>query len=144
MGHTDSFKWVKRPADVPKGARSSSAERKALACPASCSGDFASSAAVEPSWKLTGRTGAFCYMAPEVLRNQAYNEKVDVFSFGIMLFEVFSKRLMCADYMNGGADYDESEVHAHRWLLGGDPPSPCACLRLCGRSLSAVGREPRC
>ena len=28
------------------------------------------------------------YMAPEVFRSEPYNEKADVFSFGIMLYEV--------------------------------------------------------
>lgn len=37
---------------------------------------------------LTGRTGSLMYMAPEVLRNQKYNEKVDVFSYGVILYEV--------------------------------------------------------
>lgn len=29
------------------------------------------------------------YMAPEVLLGQPYNEKIDVFSFGIIMYELF-------------------------------------------------------
>lgn len=44
-------------------------------------------------WRLTGQTGSCMYMAPEVFRNLPYNEKVDVFSFGVLLYEVFSRTL---------------------------------------------------
>lgn len=37
---------------------------------------------------LTGRTGSLMYMAPEVLRNQRYDEKVDVFSYGVIFYEL--------------------------------------------------------
>ena len=33
------------------------------------------------------------WMAPEMLRGESYNEKVDVFSYGIMLCEVCSGRV---------------------------------------------------
>lgn len=38
--------------------------------------------------ELTGRTGSLMYMAPEVLRYQKYNEKVDVFSYGVIMYEL--------------------------------------------------------
>jgi len=37
------------------------------------------------TYKLTGETGSFRYMAPEVAKNQPYNERADVFGFGILL-----------------------------------------------------------
>lgn len=40
---------------------------------------------------LSGRTGSLMYMAPEVLANKRYNEKVDVYSFGIILYEVMAR-----------------------------------------------------
>ncbi|GIL80732.1 hypothetical protein Vretifemale_10044 [Volvox reticuliferus] len=33
-------------------------------------------------------------MAPEVYRNMPYNEKVDVFSLGVLMYEVFSRTLL--------------------------------------------------
>lgn len=36
---------------------------------------------------MTGKTGSLLYMSPEVLRSDMYNEKVDVFSFGTILYE---------------------------------------------------------
>mmetsp|Transcript_37087 Transcript_37087/g.77068 ORF Transcript_37087/g.77068 Transcript_37087/m.77068 type:complete len:525 (-) Transcript_37087:465-2039(-) len=39
-------------------------------------------------YRLTGHTGSRRYMAPEVALDQDYNETVDVFSFGILLWEL--------------------------------------------------------
>lgn len=37
---------------------------------------------------MTGMAGTYHWMAPEVLYNEAYNEKVDVHSFAIVLYEI--------------------------------------------------------
>ncbi len=34
------------------------------------------------------------YMAPEVHQRLPYNEKADVFSYGVMLYEVLSRQLL--------------------------------------------------
>ncbi|KAL5728643.1 non-specific serine/threonine protein kinase [Ranunculus cassubicifolius] len=39
---------------------------------------------------FTGETGTYVYMAPEVIRYEAYNEKCDVFSFGVILNELIT------------------------------------------------------
>ena len=71
-------------------------------------------------YDMTGKTGAFCYMAPEVLMGQPYNELVDVFSFGIVMFELVSRRLISADMMNT-TEWDESEGHAYKVAAGFRP-----------------------
>jgi serine/threonine protein kinase len=75
------------------------------------------------SYVLTGRTGAFCYMAPEVLMGQPYSESVDVFSLGVIMHELFSRRLLCAALMNTN-EWDESEGHARRVAAGFRPAIP--------------------
>ena len=40
---------------------------------------------------LTGQTGSARYMAPEVHRGEQYNQKVDVYSFGIVAWEMFTR-----------------------------------------------------
>jgi len=40
------------------------------------------------SYRLTGNTGTMRYMAPEVALSQGYTEKADVYSFGIVLWQV--------------------------------------------------------
>jgi serine/threonine protein kinase len=51
-------------------------------------------------YKLTGRTGSIPYMAPEVMLCQKYNHKVDVYSFGILLWEIFSLKIPCKGFNN--------------------------------------------
>ena len=58
-------------------------------------------------WKFADATqavGSLMYMAPELFTSHSYNEKVDVFSFAIMSFELFSGRLLAlrSDFMVGG------------------------------------------
>ncbi|CAN1217255.1 Serine/threonine-protein kinase STY17 [Linum perenne] len=39
---------------------------------------------------LTGETGTYVYMAPEVISCQPYNEKCDVYSFAVILNEIIT------------------------------------------------------
>ncbi|XP_024027695.1 integrin-linked protein kinase 1 [Morus notabilis] len=40
-------------------------------------------------YKMTGRTGSYRYMAPEVYRRELYGKAVDVFSFALIVYEMF-------------------------------------------------------
>ncbi|CAK9198672.1 unnamed protein product [Sphagnum jensenii] len=40
-------------------------------------------------YKMTGETGSYRYMAPEVFLHQKYDKSVDVFSFAMILYEMF-------------------------------------------------------
>jgi serine/threonine protein kinase len=39
---------------------------------------------------LANDTGTFRWMAPEMMKHKAYGRKVDVYSFGLILWEMFS------------------------------------------------------
>jgi len=43
-------------------------------------------------YKMTGKTGSLRYMAPEIVNQCPYNYKVDVYSFGIILWELLSNK----------------------------------------------------
>jgi hypothetical protein len=45
------------------------------------------------TYELTGNTGSLRYMAPEVAQKKPYSEKVDVYSFGIMLWQMARDRV---------------------------------------------------
>lgn len=40
-------------------------------------------------YRLTGETGSYRYMAPEVFRHEPYNQNVDVYSFAMIIFQLF-------------------------------------------------------
>ncbi len=44
-------------------------------------------------YKLTPQTGSIPYMAPECMMKENYNHKVDIYSFGILLWEIFSLKI---------------------------------------------------
>nr|GEW56721.1 serine/threonine-protein kinase STY17-like [Tanacetum cinerariifolium] len=54
---------------------------------------------------FTGETGTYVYMAPEVIRSEPYDEKCDVYSFGIILNE-----LLTGHYPYIETDYGPSKV----------------------------------
>ena len=56
-------------------------------------GDFGLSRAKEVQHTMTGQCGTFQWMSPEVMQSQRYTEKADVFSFGIILWEVLFRQV---------------------------------------------------
>ncbi|XP_059840144.1 dual specificity testis-specific protein kinase 2-like isoform X1 [Hypanus sabinus] len=66
--------------------------------------------------------GSPFWMAPEVLRSEPYNEKADVFSYGIIMCEIIARVQADPDYLprtvNFGLDYD-----AFQNMVGDCPPS---------------------
>ena len=45
----------------------------------------------EDSGMMTGQAGTFHWMAPEVLENSPYTQSADVYSFGIVLWEILAR-----------------------------------------------------
>lgn len=41
---------------------------------------------------LTGETGTYLYMSPEMIRHELYNSRTDVFSWGVLLVELISQQ----------------------------------------------------
>ncbi|CAI0394416.1 unnamed protein product [Linum tenue] len=49
-------------------------------------------------YKMTGETGSYRYMAPEVFKHRKYDKKVDVFSFAMILYEMLEGEPPLASY----------------------------------------------
>ncbi|KAJ1423678.1 Serine-threonine/tyrosine-protein kinase, catalytic domain [Sesbania bispinosa] len=49
-------------------------------------------------YKMTGETGSYRYMAPEVFKHRRYDKKVDVFSFAMILYEMLEGEPPFANY----------------------------------------------
>ncbi|CAD7700290.1 unnamed protein product [Ostreobium quekettii] len=78
---------------------------------------------VDAKYELTGRTGSLMYMAPEVFRCEKYNEKVDVFSFAIIMYELLRKSVLLVFVATTGSPEDV-ERHAENIVNGMRPPMP--------------------
>lgn len=59
---------------------------------------------------LTSVVGSPIYMAPQILRGEKYNSKCDVWSFGIIIFEVFMY-LLCSCSMDTFLGIKNCMVH---------------------------------
>ncbi|KAK6119166.1 hypothetical protein DH2020_047098 [Rehmannia glutinosa] len=49
-------------------------------------------------YKMTGETGSYRYMAPEVFKHRKYDKKVDVFSFAMILYEMLEGEAPMSNY----------------------------------------------
>eukprot|EP01025_Chloroclados_australasicus_P062356 TRINITY_DN818_c0_g2_i3.p2 TRINITY_DN818_c0_g2~~TRINITY_DN818_c0_g2_i3.p2 ORF type:complete len:356 (-),score=28.79 TRINITY_DN818_c0_g2_i3:2257-3324(-) len=74
-------------------------------------------------YKLSGLTGSYLYMAPEVFMNRPYNEKVDVFSFGVIAFELFARDMIYCRAVRFGSP-EEVLDHAGKCAGGERQPIP--------------------
>ena len=65
-------------------------------------------------YNLTGNTGSRRYMAPEVAKECPYDRSVDVYSFGILLWELCSAEKPFFGYSSG--------KHMQQVVIGGERP----------------------
>jgi serine/threonine protein kinase len=87
-------------------------------------------------YKMTGETGSYRYMAPEVFRHEKYDKSVDVFSFAMILYEM----------MEGVAPFEEDEAYEAARLVAEEnrrpemmriktyPPGMCELIHKCWSS----------
>ncbi|CAK0785797.1 hypothetical protein CVIRNUC_009008 [Coccomyxa viridis] len=83
-----------------------------------------SMSAVENMFDLTGRTGSYFYMAPEVLHNEPYNEKADIFSFGVLMYEVLTGTITSQIVVGPTGNARAAEVYAAKVAGGYRRPLP--------------------
>eukprot|EP00904_Undaria_pinnatifida_P012456 jgi/Undpi1/8340/HiC_scaffold_25.g10809.m1 len=78
-------------------------------------------------YNMTGETGSARYMAPEVAESRPYNEKVDVYSYGVILWEMTTLK---KPFDGMGRDRFFSQVvrGSHRPPINKKWPKPWAAL----------------
>lgn len=69
----------------------------------------------------SGQSGSYLYMAPEVNQCEEYNQTADVFSFGTVMFEVFSQNLISHTLAFSKSDMKE---YANKVSTGFRPEIP--------------------
>mmetsp|Transcript_8453 Transcript_8453/g.7574 ORF Transcript_8453/g.7574 Transcript_8453/m.7574 type:complete len:653 (+) Transcript_8453:60-2018(+) len=67
------------------------------------------------TYRLTGNTGTLRYMAPEVALGRGYNNTVDVYSFGIILWQVLKNKIPFKNM--------SKKMYMERVVMGGLRPS---------------------
>jgi len=72
---------------------------------------------------MTAATGSLTYMAPEVFKGERYNEKVDIFSLGVIMYELFTGLALAARLYHAGTAV-ELRNHANRTSQGKRMPMP--------------------
>eukprot|EP00877_Chromochloris_zofingiensis_P013896 jgi/Chrzof1/8760/Cz03g23150.t1 len=59
--------------------------------------DFGVARIIECNGHMTAETGTYRWMAPEVIEHKPYDEKADVFSFGVVLWELLTSKIPYSD-----------------------------------------------
>ena len=67
------------------------------------------------AYQMSGHTGTLVYMAPEVYLNQPYNEKVDVYSYAMIIWEIISGEQIFRNM--------STEQHMQEVVIGGHRPA---------------------
>jgi serine/threonine protein kinase len=88
FGLSKSLKLGKAEVDTSTGSNTSKDDSNGQAA-ASGVADSASSKRKGDTYKLTGETGSYRYMAPEVFRHDLYNHKVDQYAFAMIAYQLF-------------------------------------------------------
>jgi mitogen-activated protein kinase kinase kinase 7 len=80
--------------------------------------DFGTVAELHTS--MTNNKGTAAWMAPEVFRGKAYDQKCDIFSFGIFLWEMISRRFLhfqrCSKFRKLRPPFDNWDLNPYAIL----------------------------
>ena len=101
-------------------------------------GDFGSSKRMEAvhSTFMPNGVGTISYMAPEIVAGWPYNNTVDIYSLGLVLYQLLNNGRM--PFLPADGRYNEQEIDAanYRRLHGEELPS-LAGTKICGDTVSA-------
>mmetsp|Transcript_35382 Transcript_35382/g.42596 ORF Transcript_35382/g.42596 Transcript_35382/m.42596 type:complete len:208 (+) Transcript_35382:124-747(+) len=77
---------------------------------------------MKDTYTMTGKTGSYRYMAPEASQHDKcqYDEKVDVFAFAIMMYELMSQQLLLTDPVSRDQEFNDMQ-HADKVAAGWRP-----------------------
>mmetsp|Transcript_86180 Transcript_86180/g.239886 ORF Transcript_86180/g.239886 Transcript_86180/m.239886 type:complete len:428 (+) Transcript_86180:146-1429(+) len=91
------------------------------------------------TYKLTGDTGTIRYMAPEVALSHPYTEKADVYSFGILLWQICQMEMPYEKLSDGAIERKVIQL-GYRPKI--DPQWPASLRRLLQDCFASSPRRP--
>eukprot|EP00741_Cyanophora_paradoxa_P010936 tig00020553_g10573.t1 len=94
--------------------------------------DFGLSRVADSAGEMTGEAGSFRYTAPEILLSKKYTSKVDVFSFGVLLWEMATNQVPYGSM---------SAIQVAMRVMREGPDLPIAPGPACPRALADLIRE---
>ena len=87
--------------------------------------DFGLAVPNTPAFQRPGnRTGMLQYMAPELIRRESTDERIDIFGFGVMAYELLTDRLPFGGGNSLAADDPEDQRRARSTRPSPTPGSP--------------------
>jgi calcium-dependent protein kinase len=69
--------------------------------------DFGLASYIYKDEKMKGKIGTTMYMAPEILKNEPYDEKIDIWSAGVVLFNMMTG---CEPFAQGNEDFKKYQI----------------------------------
>ena len=89
-------------------------------------GDFGIAKELEKTTGAVSAKGTFSYMAPEVARGQRYDNTVDIYSLGLVMYSLLNNnRPPFVDPYKNDVSYNERKAANDRRLAGEPLPPPC-------------------
>lgn len=107
------------PANVTRGrmTEKEKAEHDLLEMRRNDYGEKVYSQLYDHSFLMTGETGAYKYMAPEVFKNESYGLKCDVYSFAVIAYEVFEGLMLLRDPVSWAHSASGDEQVRPAWMF---------------------------
>lgn len=88
-------------------------------------GDFGISRQLEKTTSGLSKKGTYAYMAPEVYKGESYNQTVDIYSLGIMLYRFMNwNRTPFLPAYPSSIRYEDKELANERRMAGEELPPP--------------------
>ena len=75
--------------------------------------DFGTSRMINDASTKMSLVGTYAWMAPEVIRNLPYNEKVDIWSYGVVLWELLTGEVPYRNVDNSAIIYGVGSNRMH-------------------------------
>ncbi len=98
-------------------------------------GDFGT-AKLQERTMMASRKGTLAYIAPEIAAGQSYNAAVDVYSLGIMMYQLLNERRL--PFLEEDFKFSDMEPAIEKRLSGAPLPSPVSADELLGEIIGKM------